>query len=87
MLTSRQQTIIQKLCSIGDGSNIPLGAAAMAGTLRPEEIDLLCKLISNEFMMNGIQESFEPNDYGRELETLLDVINRSRLQGTTYRKY
>jgi hypothetical protein len=39
----------------------------------------LCDLISNEFMLNGIQESFEPNDYGKELERLLDAVNRGRL--------
>ncbi len=43
------------------------------------EIDELCELISNEFMMNGIQESYEPNEYGRELEKLLDAVNRGRL--------
>lgn len=81
MLTSRQQTIVRDLCMAGDGSKASLGVAAIAGALNPEEIDLLCELISNEFMMNGILESFEPNEYGKELETLLDSINRPRLQG------
>jgi len=79
MLTATQQALLRKLCATGDGSNASLAVAAVAGTLKPEEIDVLCELISNEFMMNGILESFEPNEYGIELEALLDAINRSRL--------
>ena len=44
------------------------------------EIDQLCELISDEFMLNGIEEDFEPNEYGRQLESLLDAVNRERLR-------
>lgn len=40
------------------------------------EIDALCGLINVEFMMEGILPTFEPNEYGLELEKLLDLINR-----------
>lgn len=46
------------------------------------EIDQLCELISDEFMLNGIEEDFEPNEYGRQLESLLDAVNRERLRVT-----
>jgi hypothetical protein len=31
--------------------------------------------------MKGIEETFEPNAYGKELEALLDAVNRPRLYG------
>ena len=43
------------------------------------EIDVICGLINAEFMMEGILPTFEPNEYGLELEGLLDLINRPRL--------
>lgn len=43
------------------------------------DIGALCDVINAEFMMEGILPNFEPNEYGLELEKLLDVINRPRL--------
>lgn len=81
LLTERQRELILALCASGDGEKKHLGEKAIAGTLLPDEIEVLCELISNEMMMNGIEETFEPNEYGKELESLLDVINRPRLRG------
>ncbi|KFI25662.1 hypothetical protein CG50_04915 [Paenirhodobacter enshiensis] len=55
--------------------NLEKGAATFS------EIDILCDLINAEFMMEGILPTYEPNEYGVELESLLDLINRSRLKG------
>lgn len=56
-----------------------LSEKAMEGTLSPAEIDMLCEVISNEMMISGIEKTFEPNEYGKELEVLLDAVNRPRL--------
>lgn len=79
ILTERQRELVRFLCSSGDGTNAYLGQKAIEGTLSSSEIDMLCELISNEMMMNGIEETFEPNEYGGELELLLDAINGPRL--------
>jgi hypothetical protein len=39
----------------------------------------MCSIISDEFLLNGITKDFEANEYGKELENILDNINRSRL--------
>lgn len=79
ILNFRQQNLITSLCSCGGASKRALAAKAIVGMLTTDEIEELCNLISNEFMLNGITESFEPNDYGKELEDLLDAVNKSRV--------
>lgn len=79
-LNPRQQHLIIALCSAGDASKQSLAEKAIAGVLTSNEIEELCSLISNEFMLNGITENFEPNDFGKELEGLLDIVNKSRIQ-------
>ncbi|MGC6388433.1 hypothetical protein ACMV8I_12335 [Ewingella sp. S1.OA.A_B6] len=77
ILTLRHQQIIATLCG-SDHSMI--ASKIMNNLLTPNEIEDLCGLISNEFMLNGITEDFEPSEYGKELETLLDIVNRKRLK-------
>lgn len=79
-LTDRQIQVIKRITS-SSGQYSGLLGHAMAGTLSHDEVETLCELISNEMMMSGIEESFEPNEYGRELEALLDFVNRQRLGG------
>lgn len=75
-----QKNLIITLCSDGDASKRSLAEKAINGILTSDEVEELCNLISNEFMLNGITESFEPNDYGKELENLLDAVNKNRLK-------
>lgn len=77
VLTERQRELLTTLCA--NVAKISLGEKAIAGTLSFEEIGALCELISDEMLMNGIEETFEPNEYGKELESLLDAVNRPRL--------
>lgn len=49
-------------------------------SLSVDEIEYACDVISNEFHMEGIDENFEANNYGKELERLLDVVNYPRLR-------
>ena len=80
VLTDRQQEITKTVCATGNASNVQIGNKVIDGTISIQEIELFCELVSNEFMMKGVKETYEPNEYGKELEELLDVVNRKRLQ-------
>jgi len=77
-LNIHQQNLIIRL--FDDSYRQSLAEKAIMGMLTSDEIEELCGLISNEFMLNGITENFEPNDYGKKLEDLLDAVNKSRVQ-------
>jgi hypothetical protein len=78
-LTNDQLRLLLGICRSAGSFQVRLADKLLNEKISSSEIDELCELISNEFMLNGIQESFEPNDYGRELERLLDAVNRGRL--------
>jgi len=42
------------------------------------KVDKLCEWISEEFLAIGLDEDYEPNEYGVRLESLLDEVNRRR---------
>lgn len=77
-LTNAQLQLLVMLCSLGGDAQLALAEKLLHDSLTSSEIDELCELISNEFLMSGIEENFEPNSYGLELELLLDVVNRGR---------
>ncbi|VVE48174.1 hypothetical protein [Pandoraea commovens] len=80
VLTERQKQILRILRAKDGGKNAALfDGLEMGRTMAIAEIDALCGLINAEFMMEGILPTFEPNEYGIELEGLLDVVNRPRL--------
>jgi hypothetical protein len=78
-LTDRQRKIISILSVKDAGKNAAAFDNLEKGEVTFSEIDALCGLINAEFMMEGILPTFEPNEYGLELESLLDLINRPRL--------
>jgi hypothetical protein len=78
-LTNDQFRLLLGICLSAGSPKLCLAEKLINEKISSNEIDELCELISNEFMMNGIQESYEPNEYGRELEKLLDAVNRGRL--------
>ena len=79
LLTDRQKEILNSLRVKDAGKNIAAFDKLEKGELTFSEIDTLCGLVNDEFMMEGILPTFEPNEYGLELEKLLDLINRPRL--------
>ncbi|CAI0911993.1 hypothetical protein [Serratia quinivorans] len=79
-LSLRQKNILSNLCNSHDVSNVLLVKKITDGSLTSSDIEELCKIISNEFMLNGITKDFEPNDYGVELEEILDFVNKSRIR-------
>ena len=42
----------------------------------------LCQLINEEFCENGVDQNFEPTQFGYELERLLDYVNRLHIKST-----
>ena len=78
ILTNAQWQLLVTLCFLRGEAQLALAEKLLHGSLAPSEIDELCELISNEFLMSGIEENFEPNSYGLELELLLDAVNRGR---------
>ncbi|WP_156126541.1 ABC transporter transmembrane domain-containing protein [Burkholderia sp. 9120] len=79
-LTDRQKEIVSNLRVKDAGKNTATFDSLDAGEMTFAEIDVICGLINAEFMMEGILPTFEPNEYGLELERLLDLINRPRLR-------
>lgn len=81
-LTSAQWQLLFSLCFMAGALQLTQAEKMLLnGSLSSGEVDELCELISNELLMNGVEESFEPNSYGIELELLLDAVNRGRAQG------
>lgn len=79
LLTDRQKEILSRLRVSDAGRNSTAFDHLERGEMDSSDIGALCDVINAEFMMEGILPNFEPNEYGLELEKLLDVINRPRL--------
>ena len=79
-LTERQKAIVNSLRLKGSEESQNMLGELENGRVTVADIDELCTLINNEFLMEGILPNFEPNAYGLELEALLDVVNRARLR-------
>jgi hypothetical protein len=82
ILTEYQREIIKKLRDKDKGKNAAAFDNLDNGEMTFTEIDVLCSIINAEFMMEGILPTFEPNEYGLELEKLLDLINKPRLKSS-----
>ncbi len=53
---------------------------AINKNLKSKDIQRVCELINDEYMMNGIREDYSPNEYGKDLNTLLNSVNEPRLR-------
>jgi hypothetical protein len=78
-LTNRQKEIMISLRIKDAEKNSVIFNNFENGEISLSEINILCNFINDEFMMKGILPTFEPNEYGLELERLLDLINKPRL--------
>lgn len=78
-LTNRQKEIIDRLRRIDAGANAIAFDNLENARMCMKNIETICDLINAELLMEGILPNFEPNAYGIELENLLDVINRLRV--------
>jgi hypothetical protein len=79
-INERQRQIISSLISKNSEEFKIILSDLINGFLEVQNIEKICNLINEEFMMKGILPNFEPNAYGCELEVLLDVVNSARLR-------
>lgn len=79
ILTESQKNLLKFLQGKLGADSIDAFECALHGNVDVAHIDALCDLINQEFMMEGINENFEPTQYGIELENLLDAINKPRV--------
>lgn len=77
--TERQINILTAMSASAPLANKTLLDKVFVSELTFHEIDAVCGIINNEFMMKGLLPNYEPNEYGLELEKLLDVINKPRI--------
>lgn len=80
VLNERQYIIFKSLCLKSNAEDQYLFDKFIEKELDFNEVEKLCSIISNEFLMEGVMPNYEPNDYGLELEGLLDIVNSSRLK-------
>jgi hypothetical protein len=77
--TDRQIEILKSLRDKATAQKKELLDQTLGETLHLSDIETVCQLINDEYLMKGINPDYNPNDYGRELERLLDAVNRRRL--------
>lgn len=77
-LTDRQKVILNEIFQGQDASRWI--ASIQSESLSFDEIEQVCELLSREFHMKGIDEDFEANVYGKEIEAIIDIVNRPRLR-------
>jgi hypothetical protein len=73
--TDRQRAIMKDLRIKDAGKNHAAFGNFENGEMSVSDIDVLCDVINAEFMVEGMLPNFEPNEYGLELERLIDVLN------------
>lgn len=79
-LNDRQRKILEDLANRVTSDRALLLQRTLDDRVDVQEMDDLCGVISDEFLMHGIDENFEPNAYGKEVERLLDAVNKFRLK-------
>jgi hypothetical protein len=77
-LTNPQIEIIRKVFPNGDF--LAFIHRIENGDLSHAEIEEACLMLNDEFLLNGIDEEFEATIYGKEIEDVIDIINRPRLR-------
>lgn len=74
--------ILRLLRDTRSGEERLLFDRVLDGNLPKASIQAVCEMINDEFLMKGIKPDYSPNEYGYELEALLDVVNRPRVLPT-----
>jgi hypothetical protein len=77
-LSDRQKEIIVRL--YGEAAAHSLVQRISSERLSFAEIEKVSLRINEEFLMHGLGLNYEPNEYGLELDALLDTVSRPRLR-------
>jgi hypothetical protein len=78
-ITSHQIMILRRLREKLNGRDADLLEDVICGRLGVKDIQRVCEIINDEYLMKGIEENYSPNEYGRDLENLLNKVNAPRL--------
>jgi hypothetical protein len=78
-LTDRQIAILKSLRVSRHGNDANLLEGGINGKLATNDIQRVCEIINDEYLMKGIEENYSPNEYGRDLNNLLNKVNAPRL--------
>ena len=78
-LTKRQIEILETIRDKSSQRDFGIMDRAIKENLGNIDIQRACELLNDEYLMNGIEEDYTPNAYGKELEELLNSINAARL--------
>ena len=79
ILSDRQITILKTIQKKASGRDAKLLDDAAVGNLERNDIQRVCELINDEYLMFGIEEDYSPNEIGLELQSLLNRLNAVRL--------
>jgi hypothetical protein len=77
LLTDYQKLIVNR--SLLEYGNNDWIARIENGKLTSSEINLVIDALSNEFHIKGIDSNYEATLYGKEVEKVIDIVNRIRL--------
>ena len=78
-LTDRDIAILRSLRENLTANDMELLDMAINNKLVMTDVQRVCEIINDEYLMKGIEDNYSPNGYGKELETLLNKINALRL--------
>jgi hypothetical protein len=78
-LTDRDIDILSSLRENLSANDRDLLDKSINNTLDMIEVQRVCEIINDEYLMKGIEANYSPNDYGKELEAILNKINAIRL--------
>lgn len=78
-ITSNDIILLRKLCKKLKGRDAELLDDIICGRLCAKDIQRVCEIINDEYLMKGVEKNYSPNEYGRELESLLNKVNAPRL--------
>jgi uncharacterized protein YydD (DUF2326 family) len=78
-ITGREIVILKCLREKLNERGAELLENVISRTLATNGIQRVCEIINDEYLMKGIEEDYSPNEYGRDLENLLNKVNAPRL--------
>ena len=78
-MTDLQIKILMSLRDKGVPEDAALLDDVIHNRLDMNNIQRVCEIINDEYLLKGIEEDYSPNEYGRKLEEILNKVNALRL--------
>ena len=75
-LREESRILLRKCVMIHKPSLLPWISSDVLYELKPNQYNELRSIVNDEFLLEGIAENFEPNEYGLKLEKLIDELGR-----------